>query len=276
MFCARVKVPCDELITAYLTPNTRLRTPRPKVLHTQDKHWSSEQLLRATRPLLLPYKKPYCRYPLRVCYHTLTTDWLLVPLRTRHLCPAEKTNPQSVFSVNMKSWQHFSVQSRNRTKQSRRIPAMSRRRNGQQAVRPVHNYKRLRLKNSNNSGENCLKKKQRDSCASFVFRDWKFLLFEFSFDSLTYQGQRRFSSHTHQKTFAKIFKALVNNRLSDLWVSTQKPLPQNTLLLFKANWVCAGMQKIYLGICEFLCCVCSLLQDTCLWCSRNSVEMRGI
>ncbi len=35
-------------------------------------------------PLQLPYKKPCCCWPPRVCCHTLTTDWLPVPLRTQH------------------------------------------------------------------------------------------------------------------------------------------------------------------------------------------------
>ncbi len=42
---------------------------------------SAEQLRRAM--LLLPYKKPCCSWPPRVCCHTLTTDWLPAPLRTR-------------------------------------------------------------------------------------------------------------------------------------------------------------------------------------------------
>ncbi len=54
------KVLVTSTLTAYLTPNTRLSTPRPKVQHTQDKHTSAEQLCRALLVLLLPYKNPCC------------------------------------------------------------------------------------------------------------------------------------------------------------------------------------------------------------------------
>ena len=61
----------------YRAPNPK-HTPKyikAKVPHTQDKH-TAEQLYRA---LLLPYKKPCYCYPTRVCWHTLTTDWLPAP-----------------------------------------------------------------------------------------------------------------------------------------------------------------------------------------------------
>ena len=58
-------------LTAYLTPNTCLSTPRQRY-HVP----AAEQLRRAMLPLPLPYKKPCC--------HTLTTDCLPAPLRTRH------------------------------------------------------------------------------------------------------------------------------------------------------------------------------------------------
>ena len=52
---------------------------KAKVLRTQDKQHVSRAGLQ------LPYKKPCCHWPPRVCCHTLTTDWLPAPLRTRHL-----------------------------------------------------------------------------------------------------------------------------------------------------------------------------------------------
>ncbi len=54
-----------------------------KVPSTQDKQASAEQLHRAPLPLLPPYKNPCHCWPLRVCCHTLTPDWLPAPLRTR-------------------------------------------------------------------------------------------------------------------------------------------------------------------------------------------------
>ncbi len=74
----------DEYANRIPNPDTRLSTPRLRYQVPKINKVSAEQLHRAILPLLLPYKKPCCCWPPRVCCHTLTTDWLPVPLRTRH------------------------------------------------------------------------------------------------------------------------------------------------------------------------------------------------
>ena len=74
-------------LTAYLTPNTGLSTPRLRYCVPKINNTSAEQLHRAMLPLL-PYKKPYCHWPPRVCCHTLTTHWLPASLRTRQQAQA--------------------------------------------------------------------------------------------------------------------------------------------------------------------------------------------
>ncbi len=57
-------------LTTYLTPNTRLSTPRLRYWVPKINTLSGEQLCRATLPLPVPCKKPCCSWPPRVCCHT--------------------------------------------------------------------------------------------------------------------------------------------------------------------------------------------------------------
>ena len=64
----------DEYAYRIPNPNTPLSTPRVRYCIPKINNASAEQLRRAMLPLLLPYKKPCCRWPPRC--HTLTTNWL--------------------------------------------------------------------------------------------------------------------------------------------------------------------------------------------------------
>ena len=50
----------DQYANRIPNPKHTPKYTKAKVLHTQDKHVSAEQLCRATLPLPLPYKKPCC------------------------------------------------------------------------------------------------------------------------------------------------------------------------------------------------------------------------
>ncbi len=75
-------------LTPYLSPLLVFGTNQ----HRLKKNFGEYPQVSPTAPtalpltLPLPYKKPCCSWPagLPVCWHTLTTNWLPVPLRTRH------------------------------------------------------------------------------------------------------------------------------------------------------------------------------------------------
>ena len=71
-------------LTAYWTPNTGPSTPRLRYCIPKINNVSAEQLHRAMLPLLLPYKRPCCCWPPRICCHILTIDWLPAPLQLDH------------------------------------------------------------------------------------------------------------------------------------------------------------------------------------------------
>ena len=74
----------DEYANRIPNPKHMPKYTKAKVSRIQDKHTSAKQLCGATLLLPLPYKKPCCHWASQSMFPSLTTDWLPVPLRTRH------------------------------------------------------------------------------------------------------------------------------------------------------------------------------------------------
>ena len=72
-------------LTTYLTPNTCLSTPRPKYQVPKINTHQLSSFAELCYYHCCPVKSLAAAKPCRVCYHTLTTDWLPAPLRTWHL-----------------------------------------------------------------------------------------------------------------------------------------------------------------------------------------------
>ncbi len=69
--------PVTSTLTAHLTPNTYLGTPRLRYCIPKINTMSAEQLHRAMLPLLLPYKKPCHHWPTEyVATHSPKTGYL--------------------------------------------------------------------------------------------------------------------------------------------------------------------------------------------------------
>ena len=84
----------DEYINRIPNPEHIPKYTKVKVLSTQDKHYISWAALQSYAILLLPYKRPCCYWPPKVCCHILIPDWLPAALRTRqsqrHACPGRR------------------------------------------------------------------------------------------------------------------------------------------------------------------------------------------